>query len=286
MVPETSDDIQNDPWMPSLSATAAIVSTDCSFPGIRITQLQNVGPLDAQVGIFPKKAVPDGLHRALFSVAGVSQAAPADGHRDRNADQRLYTYAILDAAKVANLPELLEQSGLEHRCLFKNEAYEELKNVAPWVVRLEEGNRFTRFLFTKSDAAQHLWGAKPGIFIRSDASLDELYRHLRKFTRIQDEQGKWHFLAYWSHPLGVQTFLRAHQLAISPIAQRILALTDRRLMIVIASDDASAIIEYPEPREAVRPRWLLTRAAWEFIRKILARAAVRRGRTNHLAARS
>ena len=102
----------------------------------------------------------------------------------------MYIYAVLDAAKIANLPELLERSGLEHRCLFKNDAFDKLKDVAPRIVRLEEGNRFTRFFFTKSDATQHLWDAKPGIFIRSDASPEELSQHFRKFTRIRDEQGK------------------------------------------------------------------------------------------------
>ena len=44
------------------------------------------------------------------------------------------TYAILDAAKAPGLPELLAASELEHRCLFKGDTYEELKDVAPWIV--------------------------------------------------------------------------------------------------------------------------------------------------------
>ncbi len=69
----------------------------------------------------------------------------------------MLTYAILDAAKITNLPELLEASPLEHRCLFKGSAYDALKDAAPWVVRLENGNSFTRNLFTRSSAPWHQW---------------------------------------------------------------------------------------------------------------------------------
>ena len=41
------------------------------------------------------------------------------------------------AAKIVNLPELLESSRLWHRCLFQGKAYDELRTVAPWLVRPE-----------------------------------------------------------------------------------------------------------------------------------------------------
>ncbi|MEP4929489.1 MAG: hypothetical protein ABJT31_17080, partial [Hyphomicrobiales bacterium] len=59
------------------------------------------------------KTVPDALYEPLF------------GQPD---DTPLHTYAILDAAKFPNLPELLEVSGLVHRCLFKGDAFDELKD--------------------------------------------------------------------------------------------------------------------------------------------------------------
>lgn len=57
---------------------------------------------------------------------------------------------IIDDRKgvaTSNLPDLLERSGLEHRCLFNGSAYDDLRNVAPWIVRLEERSAFTRHLF-------------------------------------------------------------------------------------------------------------------------------------------
>lgn len=53
------------------------------------------------------------------------------------------------AAKIVNLPELLESSRLWHRCLFQGKAYDELRTVAPWLVRPERENAFTRTLFSR-----------------------------------------------------------------------------------------------------------------------------------------
>lgn len=268
MVSAFSEEWNDEPWMPLFSTPTRLAATSHTFATFKVTQIQNVRPLDAQVGVLSKKTVPDELHSILFGTPDTSQSPVPTAQRGSSDSPVMYTYAILDAAKIANLPELLEQSGLEHRCLFKNEAFDEMKDVAPWIVRLEKGSRFTRFLFTKSDASQHLWDVKPGIFIRSDVTLDQLYRHFRKFTRIPDEQGKWHFLAYWSHPLGIQLFLRGHEPDINPIAQRILALAEGRLMIIIVGNDSCAVVECTSQADQVKPRWLLTHGAREVIRQI------------------
>lgn len=109
----------------------------------------------------------------------------------------MQTYALLDAAKVTHLAERLEASGLEHRCLYQGDATDNHGNIASWLVRLEEGNAFTRSLFSATEAPESLWWAYPGIFIRSPSSLDGLRNHFRKFTRLQDEQGKWFYFRFW-----------------------------------------------------------------------------------------
>ena len=106
-------------------------------------------------------------------------------------------FAVLDAARVMHLPKLLQGSGLTHRCLFKGQAYEDLKNAGPWLVELKPENTFTRNLFTSSDAPWHLWRSEPGIFIRSAVSFDDLYKHLRKFTMITDESGAAYYFRFW-----------------------------------------------------------------------------------------
>ncbi|MDF3607630.1 DUF4123 domain-containing protein [Paracoccus sp. DMF-8] len=186
----------DDPWLDVAAQTGA-GSGVLAQAGARIAVIEYVLPLDAQTGVPRKKTVPDQLRDALFgqplptvaeigSAGGVASDVPPMG-----------TYAILDAARVTNLPEVLESSRLEHRCLFSGKAYEDLKHAAPWIVRLEEGNTFARRLFTRGQACWHLWDSQPGIYIRSRASLDDLWRHFRKFTRIQDEAGNWFYFRFW-----------------------------------------------------------------------------------------
>ncbi len=175
---------------------------------LTVETLENIAPLDDQFGAAKPKTVPEVLFEPLF---GQPDQPEAQG-------TILHTYAILDAAKVINLVETLEMSGLDHRCLFKGKAEDDLKNVAPWLVKLKEGERFTRTLFTKdaSDAPWHLWDKEPGIYIRSPASLDALWQHFRKFTRVQAKTGKWFFLRFYD-----PSFLPAYLGAMDPKKQRL-----------------------------------------------------------------
>ena len=90
-----------------------------SEPALQIETIEGIEPLDAQFGVLDAKTVPDALYEPLFG-----QPEPTEDDLERAGDDPakvppLHTYAILDAAKVAGLPELLAASGLEHRCLFK-----------------------------------------------------------------------------------------------------------------------------------------------------------------------
>lgn len=153
-----------------------------SAPACRIHAIDGVVPLDVQFGVGKPKVVPDALREPLF---GQLNATP------------LHTYAILDAGKIPNLPELLDTSGLAHRCLFKGDAFDTLKNVAPWIVQLEKDATFTRNLFTQSDAPWHVWDTEPGIYVRSAADFDAVWQHFRKFTMVQNEDGKWFYFRFW-----------------------------------------------------------------------------------------
>ncbi|EPX80608.1 DUF4123 domain-containing protein [Litoreibacter arenae] len=168
-----------------------------SEPFLSFKTIEGVEPLDAQFGVASPKTVPDVLYDLLFGQPKQteSELEPVRGNATKASP--LYTHAILDATKVSNLPELLAASGLEHRCLFKGEAYEDMKDVAPWIVRLEDGHGFTCSLFTCSDAPWHLWNSAPGIYFRSSGKLDELWGHFRKFTKVQDDDGKWFYFRFW-----------------------------------------------------------------------------------------
>lgn len=170
---------------------------------LHIEEIEGVEPLDAQFGVHPLKTVPDALYEPLF---GQPEPSAAEVVQYGGADKvpPLNTYAILDAAKVVNFVVMLEASGLEYRCLFKGKAAEEMRDVAPYVVRLEEGNDFTRNLFSKDpeqDVPWFMWDKKPGIYVRSRGALADMWKHFRKFTKVQDENGKWFYFRFWE-PIG------------------------------------------------------------------------------------
>ena len=146
-----------------------------------------------------------------------------------------HTFAVLDGASVKNLPDLLSASGLEHACLFKNKAAEALRDVAPWLVKLERESRFTTRLFTAGDAPWHLWGKIRGTFLRSEASCSELSGHLRKFTRLPDEQGKWYYFRYWDQATMAVVLRNPDQ----PLSARFLAPLSG--VIAVAGRDRTAL---------------------------------------------
>jgi len=164
---------------------------------VRINTIENVVPLDQQFGMSLKKSVPDVLRAVLFGQPEATEAEVAAASGDSAAVPLMQTYAILDAAKVVNLPELLGNSGLEHQCMFKGTAYDDLKNVAPWIVRLEEGNDFTRRLFTGPEGINGLWNSAPGVYVRSRQDLVGVQGHFRKFARIKMPEKGWVFFRYF-----------------------------------------------------------------------------------------
>lgn len=192
----THETFVDDPWLDIVGPKGARISRTART-WLQVETIENVVPLDVQMGALPKKTVPDVSWDALFGRPDPSPIEIEVAGGNPATVLPMQTYAILDAAKVTNLPEMLADSELEHRCLFKGEAYDDLKNVAPWIVRLENENTFTRNLFTRSDAYWHLWDNEPGIYVRSRGTLEEMWRHFRKFTRVRDEAGKWFYFRFW-----------------------------------------------------------------------------------------
>lgn len=153
--------------------------TGDAAPMVHVTRIAGVEGLDAQFGQYPKRDVPLPLEPWVLGTGGCA------------------CYALLDGAKVAQLPQMLAGSLLDYVSLFQGGAQAELAEVAPYLVRLEPENPFTRRLFTRPGALGGLWGANGGIFLLSSAPLADIRRQLRKYTRIRDEGGKWYYYRFW-----------------------------------------------------------------------------------------
>ena len=163
---------------------------------ISIDVIEKVTPLDSQLGADPKKTVPNTLYKPLFEQTEPTQTE-TDQYGSTEHIPPLRTYAILDGAKMPYLlTSLLEESKLRYQSLFQGKALDDLIEQAPYLVELEEGNNFTRKLFT-AEEAQGLWDRELGVYIRTRATFEDARRHFRRFTRIKDEHGKWHFFAFW-----------------------------------------------------------------------------------------
>ncbi len=106
--------------------------------------------------------------------------------------------ALMDAGRTVNLAERLEASGLEHLCLFTGDLGDHAE-AAPWLVRLDPEHDLTRALFTLSDpvSPSDLWPAAP-LMIETGLGLEALRRHLRRFLRVESEDGaKFWFFRFW-----------------------------------------------------------------------------------------
>jgi hypothetical protein len=167
--------------------TASVAGENQS--ALAVATIEWVEPLDAQFGVDPKKTVPDALRKVLF---GQPEASA-----DVASARVLGTFAIIDAAKIFGLPEMLAGSGLAHRCLFADDAYENLRDVGPWVVRLDEANEFTRHLFTKGNAPWQMWGKEPGIFLRAWHDLASLQQHLQQYLLAQSDRAARVYVRFW-----------------------------------------------------------------------------------------
>lgn len=183
MQPET----EFDPWTQTTSLAPRRTSH------LPVTETTAIRPLDARFDPHGEQSLPAPLFDPLFGPSSTQHAGA------------LKTYAVLDAAKVPGLAEILDTSGLPHCCLFTGKTFDELKDAAPWLVELKAAHPFTADLLTRSDAPWHLWDASAGIYLRSERDLKEVGQHLRKFTRLRDETGKWYYFRFWEP--GVYAFI-------------------------------------------------------------------------------
>ncbi len=138
-----------DPWIDGVAPELSIAATPTDL--LTIETIDDIEPLDAQFGVHPKKTVPDILYAPLFGQPEPTEAEIAAAGGDPANIPPMNLYAILDAAKVEGLLELLENSELEHRCLFQGEPMTPSKTPHPGSSALK---RTTTSLATSSPKTQ------------------------------------------------------------------------------------------------------------------------------------
>jgi hypothetical protein len=107
-------------------------------------------------------------------------------------------FALLDGAQYINLAQIIEAAEIDAVCLFDADGNDdEILDAAPWLVSLPADTKFTRNLFTRSDAPWHLWGRGHPVVLQSGTNLQDLRAHLRRFVRMRLPSGAMPFFRFW-----------------------------------------------------------------------------------------
>lgn len=98
-------------------------------------------------------------------------------------------FAVLDGARdPAVLPSL---RGVPRWCLFSGSLVPELAAAAPYLAALDRRSEETRDLLSRA------WGRSWGVLFASPSDPETLRRHLRRFLRVLDPQGKTVYFRYY-----------------------------------------------------------------------------------------
>lgn len=88
-------------------------------------------------------------------------------------------FAVLDGASSPQLLKNLYALGPEYCCLYRGELEPDIATVAPYLVRLDAGEKFTEWVLAEG------WGVHWGIFALTTADLRTMRDHLRQFHTVE-----------------------------------------------------------------------------------------------------
>jgi hypothetical protein len=109
-------------------------------------------------------------------------------------------FAILDGASSPNLVKKLYEHEPEYCCLYRGVLAPDMATVAPYLVRLEPGDKFSEWILTEG------WGVHWGIFLHSSAPLRPLRDHFREFHTVELPDQRTVLFRYYD-PRVLRTFL-------------------------------------------------------------------------------
>lgn len=139
-----------------------------------------------------KEAMLLGLEHVIFD--------PLEEDEPSKDEQPLRAYILLDASQSADITICLEGFNANARCLFDGQAQDDLGDVAPWLVEL------TRYSDVWDWFCKDGFGKNWGIFIHSRLTLAKLKVQMKKFIKIEDEDGELYFFKFY-RPQHLNTYL-------------------------------------------------------------------------------
>ena len=222
---------------------------------LAVQPLPDFAPLEglglATAGVF----MPEGLEPILFDAT--DQAPNPRG-----------TFAIVDAAIYSLLPDILEASECRHKCLFQGQALQDSGDAAPWLVQLAPDNVLTRQLMSSQKNPGGMWEMELGIFVKSALPFDQLWGHLRKFTRIEDEDGQWLYNRYWAPPVSTRVMALGNRPELTQMISPLFPKEDPDFEVVLLNHDLNATLKRVPGTVPPIARPVLTTAAHRTIRQV------------------
>jgi hypothetical protein len=97
---------------------------------------------------------------------------------------RMSVFTILDGARDSRIYGALDGCYQEKRCLYSGDLPWQLQMTAPYLVKLDQDDRFTTQLLDNG------WGGSWGVFLRTETGSQHLCKHLRGLLRVKDEAGR------------------------------------------------------------------------------------------------
>jgi hypothetical protein len=93
-------------------------------------------------------------------------------------------WAVLDGARDRRVFRFLINSYLDYTCLYAGTLHPDLEIAAPYLVRLEQGDKYTNGLLEQA------WGNSWGVLLRCPTTIESLRRHLRTFLVVRGPGGE------------------------------------------------------------------------------------------------
>ena len=136
-----------------------------------------------------QEALELGLDHLIFSPLEVDETKREEANDEKTPPLR--AYALLDASQSSDIPICLEGFSNPARCLFDGEAFENLAEVAPWLVELTRHSDVWDWLIEEG------YGRNWGIIIHSRLELPRLKTQLKKLLSIEDEDNEEYYFKYY-----------------------------------------------------------------------------------------
>lgn len=147
-----------------------------------------------------QEALELGLEAAVFDPLDRDAAALAEAKDTETPPLR--AYLLLDASIDPDIAVCIEAFDSPSRCLFDGAAFEELSDVGPWLVELK------RYADAWDWFVEDGYGNNWGIIIHSRLELMRLKVQMKKFIKIEDEDGETHFFKFY-RPQHFNTYVPA-----------------------------------------------------------------------------